>query len=54
MRQASPLGDCYQYGSFDAASSYDLRPTPEASIEKFTESRLRVLHLPNHGKTLSH
>jgi hypothetical protein len=33
MRQAAPLGDCYQYGSFDAASGYDLRPIAEACIE---------------------
>ena len=50
MRQAAPLGDCYQYGSFDAVSGHHLRPIAEACFEKLTESRFRVLHLPSHGK----
>jgi hypothetical protein len=51
MLQTAPLVDRYQYGNFDAASRHHLRPITEACIEKLTESRFRVPHLPSHEKT---
>jgi len=44
--QAAPLFDRNQNGSFDTATSYNLRTILDRRVQQFAKTSLRILHLP--------